>query len=157
MTWLTLAPQARLLFYLRAFTRLVVFWVPVTVFAATMLASQVGLTSAFGGAAAWLFVQFLAALWMPALSFERWAYAVRERDLLIARGVLFRVVTAIPLQRIQHVDVRQGPIEQWLGLSQVQISTASGAGADGVIQGLTTATAEALRDRLVAASGDDGV
>lgn len=122
-----------------------------------MLSPRIGLMWAFGVTTGWLLVLLLLTLWMPALAHQRWAYALRGEDLLISRGVLFRVITAIPTQRIQHVDVRQGPLEQWLGLSRVQIHTASGVGADGVIPGLETATAEALRDQLVAATGDDGV
>jgi membrane protein YdbS with pleckstrin-like domain len=63
----------------------------------------------------------------------------------------------VPTNRIQHVDVRQGPLEQWLGLSRVLVYTASGMGADGVIPGLNVETAEALRDQLVRTEGDGGV
>jgi membrane protein YdbS with pleckstrin-like domain len=55
------------------------------------------------------------------------------------------------------VDVKQGPLEQWLRLARVRIHTASGIGADGVIPGLTLDQAELLRDRLVRPSGNDGV
>lgn len=157
MEWLGLAPRARLLFYLQAFSRLAFFWVPVTIGAAFAASFAVGLLYAGVFAAAWLFLNLLGAIWLPSLAFDRWAYALRDGDLLIARGVIIRAITAIPVSRIQHVDTRQGPIEQWLGLARLQIHTASGVGGDGVIPGLTLQQAEALRDQLVRVSGDGGV
>lgn len=152
-----LHPRARLLFYLQAFARLLLFWVPVTTVGIVVAASTLSLTVGLVGGLSWLFLQFVLALWLPALAFDRWGYALRGADLLIRRGVIVRSVTAIPLSRIQHVDTRQGPLEQWVGLARVQIHTASGVGGDGAIPGLELETAEALRDRLVEVKGDDGV
>ena len=76
---------------------------------------------------------------------------------VIVHGVIVKEVTAIPLSRIQHVDTRQGILEQWFGLARLSIYTASGMGADGFIPGLTSEMADALRDRLVRDDGDDGV
>src|SRR5690606_6200617 len=120
-----LHPRARLLFYLQAFARLLLFWVPVTTVGIVVAASALSLTFGLVAGLSWLFLQFVLALWLPALAYERWGFALRGDDLLIRRGVLVRSVTAIPLSRIQHVDTRQGPIEQWVGLARVQIHTAS--------------------------------
>ncbi|MEZ4316739.1 MAG: PH domain-containing protein [Myxococcota bacterium] len=157
MDWLSLSPRARLLFYLQAFSRLVFFWIPATAALGFGASFAVGPLYAAIGGVVWLFVLFLAALWVPSLAFDRWSYSLREEDLLIARGVLVRAITAIPASRIQHVDLRQGPIEQWLGLARIQIHTASGLGGDGVIPGLELEDAEVLRDQLVKVSGDGGV
>jgi membrane protein YdbS with pleckstrin-like domain len=146
-----------LLFYLQAFARLILFWLPVSVGGAIAATFVIAPLYAAIGAVAWLFVLFVAALWVPSLAFDRWAYALRPSDLVISRGVWLRTVTAIPVSRIQHVDTRQGPIEQLLGLARVQIHTASGVGGDGVIPGLTHADADALRDELIRVSGDGGV
>ena len=158
-TLVPLAARARLLFYLQAFSRLFLFWGPVVVVASGALAYAWQPVGAVVVGAALFFVRFLIAVWWPWLSWQRWGWLDREDELLIARGVLFRSVTAIPLERIQHVDVRQGPLEQWLGLARVHVHTASGLGADGVVPGLLHPDAEQLRDRLVAAAaqGDDGV
>ena len=106
---------------------------------------------------AWFGLMFVYAVWYPSFAFERWGYALREEELIIGRGVLFRSITAIPLGRVQHVDTRQGPLEQWMGLARLQVYTASGMGADGVIPGLTIPDAELLRDELLQIRGDDGV
>lgn len=157
MIWLRLAPKARLLFYLQSLTRFVFFWLPMVAAMGAYLSVEVSLVTGLGVSGMVLFALFLISLWMPSLAYERWSYALRDLDLLISRGVLIRVVTAVPTSRIQHVDVRQGPVEQWLGLARVLVYTASGMGADGEIPGLELERAEALRDQLVQSEGDDGV
>lgn len=155
--WRTLPPRARAMFYLGALARFALFWVPVTVVATAGLASVWVWTWAAALGGAWLAFQLLLALWIPALAWSRWAWLIRDRDLMIASGVIFRSVMSIPLSRVQHVDVQQGPIERMFGLARVNIYTASGSGADGVIPGIELAEAEALRDRLVRVEGDAGV
>ena len=105
-----------------------------------------------------LIVFFLgfAVLW-PSLEYEHFGYSVREHDLFVQRGVLFRRRSSIPHNRIQHVDTRQGPLERAFGLSRVAVFTASGVSADGSIPGLTTEIAEGIRDELARRGGDDGV
>jgi membrane protein YdbS with pleckstrin-like domain len=93
----------------------------------------------------------------PALAHGAYRYAVREHDLLIRSGVVFRRWSAIPLARVQHVDTRQGPLERSFGLQRLLVYTASGVSADGVIPGLSEGDAHALRDALARRGPDDGV
>ena len=153
-----LAGRARLLFHAQALMQLLFVWTPGTVFFGTAvgIASASFFYGATAGIAFW-FLLFFVVLWYPSLAFDRWGWLHRGDDLLIARGVWIHRLTAIPTARIQHVDLKQGPLEQWLGLARLQVYTASGVGADGVIPGLELAEAEALRDRLVKVEGDDGV
>jgi membrane protein YdbS with pleckstrin-like domain len=145
------------LFYYRAVVGLVLFWAPAALVIGSMLAVFIHVwLGVFVGGVMALFA-LIATVWLPALSFSRWRYAVRGDDLLITRGVILRHLTSIPTHRVQHVDVQQGPLEQWLGLARVRIHTASGIGADGIIPGLKLDQAEILRDRLVRPSGNDGV
>lgn len=153
-----LAPRARLLFYLQSFSRLVLFWFPAGLVTMALLSTTIPALWAVLAGLSLVFLQFLLALWLPSLAFDRWGYAVRSEDLLISSGVLLRRMTSIPMTRIQHVDTRQGPIERFLGLTRLQIHTASGVGGDGVIPGLELEEAERLRNLLVArAEGEDGV
>ena len=152
-----LAPAARWLFYVRAFVSLLFFWGPACALFATLGTIVMPFWVAGATAFAWFGLMFIYAVWYPSFAFERWGYALREEELIIGRGVLFRSITAIPLGRVQHVDTRQGPLEQWMGLARLQVYTASGMGADGVIPGLTIPDAELLRDELLQIRGDDGV
>ena len=156
--WTPLDERARWLFYLQAFSRLFLVWVPASVVLGVGLAVTTSFWAGVGGGGALFLVVFLTAVWYPTLSFDRWGYAIAETEVLIRRGVLVRRVTAIPLNRVQHVDTRQGVIEQWMGLARLQVFTASGIGGDGVIPGLDLEVAEKIRDQLVRVkAGDDGV
>jgi membrane protein YdbS with pleckstrin-like domain len=76
-----------------------------------------------------------------------WAYAEREDDLLVRRGVMFRRLSVIPYGRMQFVDVTSGPIERSFGLATVRMHTAAAA-SDARIPGLPAQEAARLRDRL---------
>lgn len=97
-----------------------------------------------------------ATVW-PALAYRAYRFSLREHDLLVQSGVLYRRWSSVPLSRIQHVDTRQGPVERIFGLSNLQVYTAAGMSADGSIPGLAEAEAEQLRDELSRRGGDDGV
>ncbi len=81
--------------------------------------------------------------------FAAWAYAEREDDLLLRRGVVFRRTSVVPYGRMQYVDVTAGPLDRRLGLASVVLHTAAAA-TDAAVPGLDAAEADRLRDRLVA-------
>jgi uncharacterized protein len=105
----------------------------------------------------YLVYQLGFALIWPSFEYRFFRYDVREHDLLVQQGVLFRRLSSIPHHRIQHVDTQQGPIDRLLGLSSLKLYTASGMSADGSIPGLAEEEAERLRDELSKRGGDDGV
>ena len=152
-----LSPRVIWLWRIGALIRALLFWAPLAAFAGVGLAS-------FGGAAAaaliaggpLLLIVFLGLAW-PSLSWRYFGFSLREHDLLVQRGVLYRRRTSIPVSRIQHVETRQGPFERMLGLSRVLVYTASGFSAEGSIPGLDTQRAEELRDTLAQRGEDDGV
>lgn len=99
----------------------------------------------------------LAVLWPPA-RYRSWGFQLRERDLYLRRGVLSRTTSIIPHSRIQHVDTRRDPLEQWLGLARVIVFTAGIRGAQITIPGVAAAEAASLRDRLAELGGlNEGV
>ncbi|GAB3041790.1 PH domain-containing protein [Parafrigoribacterium mesophilum] len=76
-------------------------------------------------------------------------YQLRDDDLLFRRGIMFLRFVAVPYGRMQLVDINRGPVDRFLGLSELRFVTA--AASTGVtIPGLEAAEADALRDRLVA-------
>ena len=96
-----------------------------------------------------------AAASYPRARYRSWGYRLRDADLLVRRGVLWRTVSIVPHARIQYVDTRRGPLERALGLATVVVYTAGTRGAAVRIPGLDAAHAEALRDRLAAVVGAD--
>ena len=76
-------------------------------------------------------------------------YQLREDDLVFRRGILWQRLVAVPYGRMQLVDITHGPLDRGFGIAQLKFVTA--AASTGVtIPGLEQATAETLRDHLVA-------
>lgn len=76
-------------------------------------------------------------------------YLLRDDDLLFRRGLMFQRFVSVPYGRMQLVDINRGPLARALGLSELKFVTAA-ASSGVVIPGLPIATAERLRDDLVA-------
>jgi len=102
----------------------------------------------------WFILSAVALIGLMVLGFiprrvRALGYALREDDIVFRRGVIFRRIVAVPYGRLQLVDVGRGPIARALGLSQLSLVTA--AASSGVsIPGLPLATADQLRDHLIA-------
>jgi uncharacterized protein len=84
---------------------------------------------------------------LPPIAYERWRFALRERDLWIRQGILLRSVSVIPYRRLQFVDTEQGPLARLFGLSELVVHTAA-PGTSGRVPGLDADEAERLRERL---------
>ena len=76
-----------------------------------------------------------------------WAYAERDDDLFIRRGVMFLRCDVVPYGRMQLVDVTAGPLQRHFGVATVHLHTAA-PGTNARIPGLPAPEAARLRDRL---------
>lgn len=75
-----------------------------------------------------------------------------ERSVVIGRGVFFRREMTIPLDKIQDISIREGPLLSAFGILQLRIETAgqsqsSTGKSDADLIGLTNA--RAVRDRIL--------
>jgi membrane protein YdbS with pleckstrin-like domain len=95
-------------------------------------------------------IPFLA--W-PFIAVPRRGYVVRDRDIVFRQGVLLRSVTAIPFNRIQHVETSSTPLDRKFDLAALQLYTAGGTGGDLKIQGIQTGVAEQLRGFILEKTG----
>lgn len=57
--------------------------------------------------------------------YEGWSYEVSPHEVFITEGVFFRQMTQIPMNRIQHITVKQGPVARKYQLSVIEIVTAA--------------------------------
>jgi membrane protein YdbS with pleckstrin-like domain len=89
------------------------------------------------------------AWWMIGRQVPAIGYAEQEDDLLVRSGIMWRQIVVVPYGRLQYVDVQAGPVDRLLGISRVQLHTAS-ASTDAAIPGLPPEEAARLRDRLTA-------
>ena len=95
----------------------------------------------------WLLLPLLAIplLSWPLISVPRIGYAVRDKDIIYKSGVFWQTVTAIPFNRIQHVEKSSTPLDRRFEIATLQIFTAGGSGGDLKIHGLPAQIAERLR------------
>lgn len=85
--------------------------------------------------------------WIIPRQQRAWGFALREDDLYITHGVMFRELTAVPYGRMQLVEVNSGPLERLFGVATVKLVTAS-PGSNATIEGLPPQEAAELRDQL---------
>lgn len=127
--------------------------------AALLAARLLGLPVAAGApyALSWLLVGVVAAsglLW-PIWSVPKKLYVIRDKDILYRSGIFWRSVTAIPFNRMQHVETSSAPLDRRFGLATLQLFTAGGAGGDLKIHGLPAEVAERLRTFVLERIGDE--
>lgn len=90
-------------------------------------------------------VRLAWALFWPVVDIPRRGYAVRDKDILYKAGVLWRSVTAVPYNRVQHAQTGNAPMDRRFGLARLTVFTAGTMGGDLSIEGLDEAMAERLR------------
>ncbi len=81
------------------------------------------------------------------LYWRRFEFRVGQNEIRIDSGILSRTHRSIPFDRVQDVDITQGPIARLLGLARVKFETgASGGEEEGVLQAILLERAEELRE-----------
>jgi putative membrane protein len=80
-------------------------------------------------------------------------YHVVGRELRIQDGLLWRRNRAIPLERLQSVELRRPLLAQWTGLAELRLEVVGGAKTEAPLAYLTVREAAALRERLLALAG----
>ena len=72
-----------------------------------------------------LILHMLLIFVFPKVRWKRWRYTVSEKGIDMYRGIIIHKRTMVPINRIQHVDTKQGPIYRKYGLSSISLSTAA--------------------------------
>ena len=81
------------------------------------------------------------------LYWRRFEYRVGDTEIRIDSGIFSRTHRSIPFDRVQDVDITQGPVARLLGLAKVRFETGASAGQEeGVLQAVSLERAEALRE-----------
>lgn len=96
-----------------------------------------------------LALQFWWSVFWPPIAYRHIRWRLDPVGLEIHRGVIWKHRTAIPLARVQHADVSQGPLQRSYNLGTLTIHTAGTVGASVDLSGLSHHVALDLRDRLV--------
>lgn len=155
-TWQPLAPQHLAMEHRTA-------WILEGLLALIGIAVSVGLGLGLGWLhpGAWIpccaFLVVLAILgwthrvWVPR-SHRATHWMLSERGIEIRKGVWWRHCLVIPKSRIQHTDLRQGPVLRAYGLATLVVYTAGTEHAEIELTGLSMETAQQVRDQLMEGS-----
>lgn len=87
----------------------------------------------------------LNAFLYPKIEYRQWKYKITEDKIEFYHGIFFVQHTIIPMLRIQHITVNQGPINKLYKIATVSISTAGGVFE---LVGLPKETADEICDYI---------
>lgn len=62
------------------------------------------------------------------LYYQSMSYELHDDEMRWKRGVWFRTTGIVPYNRITNLDLKQGPVMRWLGISTLSIQTAGYSG-----------------------------
>ncbi|MEU4236422.1 PH domain-containing protein [Actinoplanes sp. NPDC026619] len=101
-------------------------------------------------------VVLVLALGVVVFSLVGWlttGYHVVGRELRISDGLIWRRNRAIPLERLQAVELRRPLLAQLTGLAELRLEVVGGGKTEAPLAYLTVRDAAALRERLLALAG----
>jgi len=93
-------------------------------------------------------IALFAILRLPTRRHHARGYRLDSQSLRVVRGIWFRVDTVVPFNRVQHIDVFQGPLERLFGIATLVLHTAGTHGASVTLPGLGEELARAMRDSI---------
>lgn len=99
----------------------------------------------------WMLLSFL----LTKLGYDIEGYALREKDIAHIKGVINRRQTAIPFNRVQHCEIKSGPIQRFFNLKTLEVYTAGGHSSDLSINGLRGDDAQILKDFIIKTTGQE--
>jgi putative membrane protein len=95
----------------------------------------------------------VAVVIFAAIGWWNTGYHVVGRELRITEGLVWRRNRAIPLDRLQAVEVRRPLLAQFTGLAELRLEVVGGSKTEAPLAYLTVRDAGILRERLLSLSG----
>lgn len=141
--WRRLPVQARSLFVLAGLT----LAVPAAI-AARVFTRLFDLPGGWSASAAAALLGALAGAWLGLRRYRYTHWRLDPDGFSLRKGRMWQSEIRVPLNRVQHLDLRRGPLERRYGLATLVIHTAGTRDSAINVGGLAQADAEALRDRL---------
>jgi membrane protein YdbS with pleckstrin-like domain len=141
--WRQLPPQSRTVFMVSGLLVALPMALMTRVFAA-VFDLPIGWLAAAGVAVA----GGLAGAWLGHRRYRYTRWMLDSDAFSLRKGRLFQSEIRVPLNRVQHLDLRRGPLERRYGLATLVVHTAGTRDSAVTVGGLGDADAEALRDLL---------
>lgn len=149
--WQPLPARARTLFMLGHAARAAL---PVAL-ALPLLAAALGMRAPLLGAGAGLLLGLVAGAWHGRRLHRSTAWRLDADGFAVRRGRMWQRETRVPASRVQHLDLRHGPLERRWRLATLVIHTAGTRFSTVAVSGLDAGDAGRLRDRLARQLDDD--
>lgn len=128
--------------------RSVILWLTLSAIAAAADASlheRVGIPFGFLAALTFGWGLITVVFLVPG-RWRRWGYAFTDRELHVANGWITKQHTVVPVSRVQHIDISQGPIERSAGVATLSLHTAGTERNLVILPGIKRERAEEIRD-----------
>ena len=125
-------------------------------------AAAIPLAIATGALSPWLLAPLLGlagaacGAWLGWKRHRRTAWKLDASGFAVRRGRIWQSETRVPASRVQHLDLKRGPLERALNLATLVVHTAGTKLAAVSVAGLDDADAEYLRDLLARQLEQDG-
>lgn len=149
--WRHLPPQARNLFVLSG----LVLAIPAGLLA-RILTRVFELPHGWGTSAVLALLGGLAGAWLGHRRYRYTRWRLDPDGFSLRKGRMWQSDIRVPVNRVQHLDLRRGPLERRYGLATLVIHTAGTRDSAVNVGGLADADAEALRDLLARQAEHDG-
>ncbi len=87
--------------------------------------------------------------------FPRRKFGIRQKDVIFQQGYFIFKQTLLPYKRIQHVELKQGPLFKAFDIYTLKVFTAGSSSGDLSIAGLNKADADKLKAQILNAADID--
>ncbi|WP_281164478.1 PH domain-containing protein [Liquorilactobacillus sicerae] len=91
-------------------------------------------------------IVLVSGVWLIPYHFKFNRYEINKTEIAIQKGWLFRETIFVPIVRIQHVEIEQGPLLRWQKLAVLKIHTAA---TTHELAGLCLTEANGLRQKII--------
>lgn len=71
-------------------------------------------------------IMIISTIVSPIIEYKQWRYMITNDKIEFTQGIYFKKRVIIPVIRIQHIQLNQGPINKFLNLFNIIIFTAGG-------------------------------
>ncbi len=93
-------------------------------------------------------IAFSAIIFAPERIYRRLGFSVDGELLRVVRGWLFHSDTIVPFIRVQHIDVKRGPLDKLFGTATLVVHTAGTHNSIVMLPGLSPDNAAAIREDI---------
>lgn len=74
-----------------------------------------------------IFFMILNTIVYPSIEYKQWKYRITKDKIEFSEGIYWIKTVVIPIVRVQHIKISEGPINRRYNLANLQIYTAGGS------------------------------